>query len=297
MSASRSLIFPGLVPLSLPNLEAVVGVDDGHLSIAAHVCGVAPADAVARYGANLPQTLHEALLAVAVIRRMEKEPLGWTAFGGLSAGVLPALYAAGAIAEEDCFRLAYEINSSQLRAGRQRRSGTTIAALTSSEGDAERLVEVLGERGYKPHLSVDLGGGLVAVALPTGDPLPVTELLHRLGIMVLDSIDRAEHCPFALPRKEEFRSLLDTVEFRSPTATVISPLTGECLGSSPDELKHMLVEQWFDTARLPKTVDGLLSVSGVKGVDLVSPESSVYVSCTRNLLRGRADHRLLTLPG
>jgi hypothetical protein len=296
----RALIFPGLVPLTESSLAAIVAVDDDHLRIAAAASSFTPATVPAEYGANPPSTVHEALLAVAVLRRLESGGADqrWRAFGGLSAGCLPALFAAGAISEKTTFELIYEINARQIEMKRTGRAGgVTLAVLSSSNGDALRLVELLDGQGYDAWLSVDLGDGLVAISLRTGDAGPVRNLLGKLGVMVLDDADRPEHCPYAVPDRAAMTAIVAAADIVAPRVPVVSPLTGAVLANTPDALRAMLVDQWFDTASLPRLVDGLCGIPGIAGVDLICPAESVYVTRAEKLLSGRAAHELLPLAG
>ncbi|WP_017622809.1 ACP S-malonyltransferase [Nocardiopsis chromatogenes] len=297
MAHGRALVLPGLVPLAPGNLAAILGVEDAHLELAAEVCGFDPARVRADDPSRLPTTVHEALLTVAVVRRMEEEGGGWDAVGGLSAGCLPALLAAGAIGERTCLRLAHEINTLQAARTGLRRTGTTVAVLAPSEADAVHLMRLLAEEGHDPWWSIDLGGGVVGIAVPAHDPEPLAERLRRLGVMVLDTADRAEHCPYAAPTRDEFAGILADAPIGPARVPVVSPLTGKAVDRGPEALRAMLVEQWFDTASLPRLVDGLLGAEGVHAVDLVSPARSVYVARMRDLVRGRGGHRLLALPG
>ncbi|KIZ19538.1 hypothetical protein [Streptomyces natalensis] len=298
MASDRALVFPGLVPLTEPALAAVLDRRDDHLEFAARICRFHP-DGIDRDegSTGLPSTVHEALLAVAVVRRLEQEAGRWTAYGGLSAGCLPALLAAGAITEETCFRLIWEINSRQIAANRLHRSGSTLVFLASSRGDAHQLIEALRRYEKSAWLSVDLGGGLGAVSVRSTEPEVLGPLFHKFGVSVMETVDRAEHCPYAVPEPQEFARILRDVEFCTPNAAVVSPLTGKQVDNTPDALRRMLLEQWFDTASLPRLVEGLCGVDGVRGVDLVAPAKSVYVPCMRGLLQDRAEHRFLRLPG
>ncbi len=298
VSSDRALVFPGLVPLTRDELTAVLDEDDALLGLAGEVCGFDPAHLDVTHGhAGLSSTVHEALLAVALLRRTSAEGSRWTAFGGMSAGCIPSLLAAGVITEETCFRLIRDINNTQIARKEAHPNGITLALLPSSEGDAERLLEVLATADDAPWLSVDLGGGLIALSFRGSETEALTRRLGTLGTAVLDRIDRAEHCPWALPERDEFRALLADADFRPATAAVVSPLTGDRVDDTPEAYRHMLTEQWFDTASLPRLVDGLCAVDRVAAVDLVGPAKSVYVSRVRALTAGRADHRLLTIAG
>ncbi|WP_405840238.1 hypothetical protein OG528_20230 [Streptomyces platensis] len=298
MPSDRGLIFPGLVPLTRGELAAVLDEHDALLELAGEVCGFGPGRVdVAGGHTGLSSTVHEALLAVALLRRTSAEQSRWTAFGGMSAGCIPSLLAAGVITEETCFRLIRDINVSQIAAKEARANGITLALLPSSEGDAERLLDVMATADDAPWLSVDLGGGLIALSFRGSDAEALTRRLGTFGTAVLDRIDRAEHCPWALPGKDEFTDILADVDFRPATAAVVSPLTGRRVDDTPEAYRHMLTEQWFDTASLPRLVDGLCAVDSVAAVDLVGPAKSVYVSRVRALTAGRADHRLLTIAG
>jgi hypothetical protein len=298
VACDRALVFPGLVPLTRSELTRVLATRDALLELAAGVCGFDPADVDVTDGSTgLRSTVHEALLAVALLRRTAAEDSGWIAYGGLSAGCLPTLLAAGVIAEESCFRLIRDINEHQIAAKRTRPNGITLALLPSSEGDARRLPEALATADDEPWLSVDLGGGLIALSFRGSDAEGLTRRLATLGTAVLDRIDRAEHCPWALPDRDAFARLLVGVDFRPATAAVVSPLTGKRVDDTPQAYRRMLTEQWFDTASLPRVVEGLCAVDSVAAVDLVGPAASVYVSRARALTAGRAGHRLLTIAG
>ncbi|MCM9082380.1 hypothetical protein L1606_30580 [Streptomyces spororaveus] len=298
--SDRALVLPGLVPLTAANVAAVLAVRDGHLALAARICGFEP-DRLdpGRDSAALSTTVHEALLAVAVVRRLEREPAGssYRAYGGMSAGCVTALLAAGVLTEEGCFRIVGEINSLQIQAHRADRSGTTLAVLTASAEDAYRLVEELWPVAEQPWLSVDLGDGLVAISIRGGDPDVVGAELNRLGAIVLDRAERAEHSPYTVPGREDFARVLDGIDFRTASAAVLSPLTGKPVDNTPAAHRRLLIDQSFDTASLPRLTAGLCGVDGVGAVDLIAPAKSVYVPRTRSLLRDRAEHRLLALPG
>ncbi|MFE7302196.1 hypothetical protein [Streptomyces sp. NPDC057579] len=298
MPSDRALVFPGLVPLTRGELTAVLDTRDALLDLAVEVCGFDPGRLDVTDGhTRLSSTVHEALLAVALLRRTAAEEPRWTAFGGMSAGCISSLLAAGAITEETCFRLIRDINETQIAAKEARPNGITLALLPSSEGDAERLLEVMATTDDAPWLSVDLGGGLIALSFRGGDAEALTRRLGTFGTAVLDRIDRAEHCPWALPERDRFAELLAGAEFHPATATVVSPLTGKQVDDTPEAYRQMLAEQWFDTASLPRLVDGLCAVDSVAAVDLVGPAKSVYVSRVRALTAGRADHQLLTIAG
>ncbi|WP_405773155.1 hypothetical protein [Streptomyces sp. NBC_01538] len=305
--SDRALVLPGLVPLTAANVAAVLAVRDGHLALAARICGFEP-DRLDpdRDSSALPTTVHEALLAVAVVRRLEEEPAhrdtyppssSYRAYGGLSAGCVTALLAAGVLTEEDCFRVVHEVNSRQIQAHRAGRSGTTLAVLTASAEDAYRLVEELRSVAEQPWLAVDLGDGLVAISVRDGEPDAVGAELNRLGAVVLDRAERAEHSPYTVPGRAELARVLDGIEFRTATATVVSPLTGKPVDNTPAAYRRLLLAQSFDTVSLPRLTAGLCAVDGVGAVDLIAPAKSVYVPRTRSLLRDRAEHRLLALPG
>lgn len=298
MVRDRALVFQGLIPLTASHLDAILGVRDRHLELASQQCQFDPSRvARGQDTAGLTTTVHEALLAVAVIRTVEREEDRWAAYGGLSAGCLPALLAAGVITEAGCFQLIWEINSRQIAANRSIRSGSTLAVLASSEGDARQLVEAARMVDDEPWLSVDLGGGLVALSIRSAHTEPIRALLTRLGVVILDTAERAEHCPYAVPGPEEWERLLGEVDFRSGAAVVISPITGKPVESTPAAYRRMLTEQWFDTASLPLLVDGLCGVEQVRGVDLAGPANSVYATRMRRLLADRAEYRLLDIPG
>ncbi|GES33667.1 hypothetical protein San01_61550 [Streptomyces angustmyceticus] len=289
---------PGLLPLTEAELKATLCVSDEHLQRAARVCHFDPAEVDPAGGSTgLLSTVHEALLAVSLIRRLADEPASWRAYGGLSAGCLTALLFAGVITEETCFQLIWETNTRQIAANEARRSGTFLAVLPSSEGDAYRLVDALRAFDAQPWLSVDLGAGVIAISVTSTDGDAMRQVLGRFGVAVLDVFERAEHCPYAAPGKSAFEDILAGVEFRPATAAVISPCTGKRVGDSPEAYRYMLMEQWFDTASLPLLVDGLCAVDQVTAVDLVGPAKSVVVTRVRDLLNGRADHRHLAVPG
>ncbi|MFE1961332.1 hypothetical protein [Streptomyces sp. NPDC059479] len=298
MPSDRALVFPGLVPLTRGELTAVLETRDELLELAEEVIGFEAEDLDVTDGhAQLSSTVHESLLAVALLRHAVAEERRWIAYGGMSAGCIPSLLAAGVITEETCFRLIRDINETQIAAKAARPNGITLALLPSSEGDAERLVEVLATADDKPWLSVDLGAGLIALAFRGDDAEALTRRLGALGTAVLDRIDRAEHCPWALPEPDVFAELLMGADFRPATAAVVSPLTGKRVDDTPEAYRRMLTEQWFDTASLPRLVDGLCAVDSVTAVDLVGPAKSVYVPRVRAMTAGRADHRLLTIAG
>ncbi|MFC8270104.1 hypothetical protein ACFUIZ_30970 [Streptomyces cinereoruber] len=298
MPSDRALVFPGLVPMTRDELTAVLATRDALLELAEQMGGFTSRNLDVTYGhARLSSTVHECLLAVALLRRTAAEGWRWAAYGGMSAGCLPGLLAAGVITEETCFRLIRDINETQIAAKAARPNGVTLALLPSSEGDAERLVEVLATADDRPWLSVDLGAGLIALAFRGDDVEALTHRLGTLGTAVLDRIDRAEHCPWALPGPDVFAELLAGVEFRPATAAVVSPLTGKRVDDTPEAYRRMLTEQWFDTASLPRLVDGLCAVESVMAVDLVGPAKSVYIPRVRAMTAGRADHRLLTIAG
>ena len=296
-AADRALVLPGLVPLTASNLAAVLAVHDRHLELAAHICEFDPGrlDGTADSGA-LPTVVHEALLAVAVLRRLERAPR-YRAYGGMSAGCVTALLAAGVLTEEDCFRIVREVNSRQNEAHRIRPSGRTLAVLAPSEDGARRLPEELRPVADQPRLSVDLGAGLVAIGVRAGAPDAVRARLSRLGVVLLDQAERAEHTPYTVPGPEELTGVLADIEFRTATAAVVSPLTGRPVENTAEAFRQLLVDQSYDTVSLPRLVGGLCGVEGITAVDLTAPAKSVYVSRTRGLLRGRAEHRLLALPG
>ncbi|WP_157549613.1 hypothetical protein [Nonomuraea candida] len=295
MSGDRALVFPGLVPLTGPELAAILGHWDEHLELAARICRFDPAKVEIGGGsASLPSNVHEALLAVALIRRTAGRTGRWIAFGGLSAGCLPALLAAGVITVEACFELIQEINVRQIEAKTARPNGVTLALLPASEGDAQRIADVMSTPDDQPWLSVDLGNGLIALSFRSTDVDLLRRRLARLGVAILDVADRAEHCPWAYPAEQEWGRILAGVDFRPATAAVISPCTGKRVDDTPEAYRLMLTEQWFGTASLPRLVDGLIEV-GVAAVDLVAPGKSVYVTRMRALLSDRADHDLLTV--
>jgi hypothetical protein len=294
----RALVLPGLVPLTRGELTAVLERRDALLELAEEVCGFDAGRLDVTDGhARLSSTVHEALLAVGLLRRIAAEGRRWIAYGGLSAGCLPGLLAAGVITEETCFRLIRDINETQIAAKAVRPNGITLALLPSSEGDAERLVEVLATADDVPWLSVDLGAGLIALSFRSDDAETLTRRLAALGTAVLDRIDRAEHCPWALPEPDVFAEIVADADFRPATAAVVSPLTGKRVDDTPGAYRRMLTEQWFDTASLPRLFDGLCAVDSVAAVDLVGPARSVYVPRVRAMAAGRADHRLLTIAG
>ncbi|MFJ2786644.1 MULTISPECIES: hypothetical protein [unclassified Streptomyces] len=297
MTSDRALVVPGLLPLAEDELAAIVRVPDEHLRRAARICRFDPAEVDPAKGSDgLSSTVHEALLAVALIRRLAEEPTGWKAFGGLSAGCLTALLFAGAISEETCFTLIRETNTRQIEANAARRSGTFLAVLPSSEGDAYRLVDALRAHDPQPWLSVDLGAGVIAISITGTDTEAIRRVLTRLGVSVLDVLERAEHCPYAAPGRAAFAELLAGVEFLPTTAAVISPSTGERVDDTPEAYREMVTEQWFDTANLPLLIDGLRSVPGVTAVDLVGPARSFVVTRVRDLVAGRVGHRHLAAP-
>lgn len=295
MSVDRALVFPGLIPLSDAAITAVVRTRDEHLDLAAHVCEFDPSDVIVRDG--LTSTVHEALLAVAVIRRVASEPTQWAAFGGLSAGCLPSLWAAGVISEQGCFELVRLINNRQIETVNRGDTGHTLVVLASSDGDARQLVEVLRMRELEVWLSIDLGGGLIGLGLGPGVDLDVvTAMLNRLGVLVMDSVNRAEHCPCAVPDRAALTEIVASVDFSTGHSAVVSPVTGK-LVDSPAASRQMLVEQWYNTASLPALLEGLGACTGVRGIDLVSPSASVYITRTAALLTDRTDHRVLAVPG
>ncbi|MFI1867539.1 hypothetical protein [Streptomyces jumonjinensis] len=297
MTSDRALVVPGLLPLTEAELTAVLGVPDEHLRRAARICRFDPAEVDPAEGSTgLLSTVHEALLAVSLIRRLEREPADWRAYGGLSAGCLTALLFAGVITEETCFELIRETNTRQIEADAARRSGTFLAVLPSSEGDAYRLVDVLRAFDPQPWLSVDLGAGVIAISITGTETEAVRRILTRLGVAVLDVLERAEHCPYAAPGRAAFQDLLADVEFLPATAAVISPCTGKRVDDTPAAYREMLTEQWFDTASLPLLIDGLCAVDQVTAVDLVGPAKSFLATRVRDLLSGRAGHRLLAAP-
>ncbi|MFD5097391.1 hypothetical protein [Streptomyces albidochromogenes] len=297
MTSDRALVVPGLLPLTEAELTAILQVPDEHLRRAARICRFDPAEIDPAEGSTgLLSTVHEALLAVGLIRRLADEPDDWRAYGGLSAGCLTALLFAGAITEETCFQLIREINSRQIEANAARRSGTFLAVLPSSEGDAYRLVDALRAFDPQPWLSVDLGAGVIAISITSTDTEAVQHVLTRLGVGVLDVLERAEHCPYAAPGRTVFQDMLADVEFLPATAAVISPCTGKRVDDTPKAYRDMLTEQWFDTASLPLLIDGLCAVDQVTAVDLVGPAKSFLVPRVRDLLIGRADHRHLAAP-
>ncbi|MFA7765865.1 hypothetical protein [Streptomyces sp. NRRL S-448] len=297
MTSDRALVVPGLLPLTEAELTAVLRLPDEHLERAAKICRFDPATVDPSKGSGgLVSTVHEALLAVSLIRRLADEPSHWRAYGGLSAGCLTALLFAGVISEETCFELIRETNTRQISANNARRSGTFLSVLPSSEGDAYRLIDALRAFDAQPWLSVDLGAGVIAISVTRTDADAMRQLLARFGVAVLDVIERAEHCPYAAPDRAAFTEMLADVEFRPATAAVVSPCTGKRVDDTPEAYRHMLTEQWFDTASLPLLIDGLRAVDQVAAVDLIGPATSVLVTRMRQLLEGRAEHRHLAAP-
>lgn len=294
MTSQRALVLPGLMPLGPAELDAVLDISDTHLEAAAEICDFDPARTPTADGSQgLAPRVHEALLAVAVIRRMARESERWAAYGGLSAGCLPALFGAGVLSEEECFRLIREINSRQAAAHRSARSGSTLSVLANSADEARHLVCVVRARDRSAWLAVDLGGGLVSISVRNPDPGPVTELLARLGLDVVDVAERAEHCPYAVPGQEEFAEFLDGVTFREAEVPVISPLDGKPVENSPRGYRDMLTRQWLDTASMPHLVQGLCETPGVGAVDLVGPAASVYRARVRSLVTDGLPFRML----
>ncbi|MDI3389361.1 hypothetical protein QIS99_24645 [Streptomyces sp. B-S-A8] len=294
MTSQRALVLPGLMPLGRAELDAVLEISDSHLEAAAEICGFDPARTATADGSQgLAPVVHEALLAVAVFRRMEREGERWAAYGGLSAGCLPALSAAGVVSEEECFRLIREINSRQAAAHRSARSGSTLSVLANSADEAHHLVGVVRVRERSAWLAVDLGGGLVSISVQSPDPGPVTELLARLGLDVVDIAERAEHCPYAVPGQEEFAEFLDGITFREADVPVISPLDGKPVDNSPWAYRDMITRQWLDTASMPRLVQGLCETSGVQAVDLIGPAVSVYRNRVRSLVTDGFPFRML----
>ncbi|GAA1542761.1 hypothetical protein GCM10009730_59770 [Streptomyces albidochromogenes] len=297
MTSDRALVVPGLLPLTEAELTSILRVPDEHLRRAARICRFDPAEVDPAEGsAGLLSTVHEALLAVGLIRRLAHEPAAWRAYGGLSAGCLTALLFAGAITEETCFHLIREINSRQIEANTARRSGTFLTVLPSSQGDAYRLVDALRACDPQPWLSVDLGAGVIAISITSTDTKAVQRVLTRLGVAVLDVLERAEHCPYAAPGRTVLQDTLADVEFLPATAAVICPRTGKRVDDTPQAYRDMLTQQWFDTASLPLLIDGLCAVDQVTAVDLVGPATSFLVPRVRDLLTGRAGHRHLAAP-
>lgn len=294
----RALILPGLVPLTRANVAAIIAEPDRHLELAADVCRFDPAALLGEDSSSMLSTVHEALLAVAALRRVERErEQSWMAFGGLSAGCIPALLLAGAISEETAFGLIHEINSRQIslkQAGAVR--GMTICLLTASEQDVDPLLALLRRRGHEVWLSVDLGSGLVAVSTRTDVLGDVHQLFQRLGVVVLDVGDRPEHCPAAVPGRHEMTEILEHAPISTAQYVVISPVTGACV-TGPDQIRSMMVEQWFAPASLTRLVDGLCHVDSVAAVDLVGPAESVYVNRTQALLTGRCSYEFLAIAG
>lgn len=298
MSCDRALVVPGLLPLTGGEMAAVLGLPDAHLRRAGRICGFDPAGLDPAAGsAEVTSTVHEALLAVALIRRLADGPDARPAYGGLSAGCLTALLFAGVITEETCFRLIRDINSRQTAANTAHRSGTFLSVLPSSEGDAYQLVDALRAFDAQPWLAVDLGAGVIAVSVTGTDADGLRKILGRFGVAVLDVFERAEHCPYAAPGRAAFEEILADVEFRPATAAVISPYDGKRVDDDPGAYRHMLTQQWFDTASLPLLIDGLCAVEGVTAVDLVGPVKSVVTTRVRDLLSGRAGHQHLAIAG
>lgn len=292
-SSCRAVVLPGLAPLTPHDLQAIVAVEDEPLELAARICEFDPAQVVGRLGgAPLESTVHEALLAVAVIRRLHREQGRWTVFCGSSAGYLTAMLGAGVITMESCFRLIREINGRQTRNNR----GSTIIVLALSASDAHHLAETICLVDDTARLSIDFGAGLVGISVGGEVTDSVHKLLNRLSIFVVDILEAAQHCPYAEPNFDEFSVLTKNIEFLSTPSTVLSPITGQPVEDDPENYRQTLIEQWYEPASIPRLMDGLCGFPGVEGVDVISPEKSVFVTRLRTLLQGRIEHDLMAIP-
>lgn len=206
---------------------------------------------------ELTQTvnLQPAITAVnlACLAAVQKEGLNPNVSAGHSLGEYGALNTAGVVSGEDTFRLVYKRGELM-----HRESTKNVGAMHAILGmDIEAFEEVV-EQG-KAH-------GIVSVAnhnteqqiVITGEPgavKAVSKLAAENGAKAIPlKVSGAWHSELIRGAEEEFKSYLDTVEFKEPQSNVIFNVTAD-YETDPAEIKNIMTRQlcspvkWYDSIR------------------------------------------------
>lgn len=299
MTTGSAWVFPGLVPLAPAEVAAVLALADDHLNMAAAVCEIDIDSIDRRRGSEfLSPTVHEALLAVAIVRRLKDDPSPPAAVTGLSAGCVTALFAADVITEASYYGLIRDLNGAQLEAIRESKSaGMTYALLPSSAEHVPSLLEAFRRRDADAWLSVDLGDGLISISTRRNRSDADRLWLEKVGVAVLAEFDHPEHCPYALPARQVVRDIVEQVSLGPARCPVVSPLGGRIVMDRPEAYRSLLIDQWYDTAELPRPIRTLVDLADVESICFVGPHRSVFATQVRALTRDRTPHQICAIAG
>jgi len=188
---------------------------------------------------------------LACLAAVQKEGLKPVASAGHSLGEYGALNAANVVSDEDTFRLVYKRGELM-----HRESTKNVGAMHAILGLNIDAVEKIVEQS-KAH-------GIVSVAnhnteqqiVITGEPGAVkaaSKFAAENGAKAIPlKVSGAWHSELIRGAEEEFKSYLDTVEFKEPQSNVIFNVTAD-YETDPPEIKSIMASQlcspvkWYDS--------------------------------------------------
>jgi len=193
------------------------------------------------------------VINLACLAAVQKEGLNPNISAGHSLGEYGALNTAGVVSGEDTFRLVYKRGVLM-----HRESTKNVGAMHAILGMNIEAVEEVVEQGQ--------AHGIVSVAnhnteqqiVITGEPGAVktaSKLAAENGAKAIPlKVSGAWHSELIRGAEEEFRSYLDTIEFKKPQSNVIFNVTGD-YETDPAEIKNIMARQlcspvkWYNSIR------------------------------------------------
>lgn len=234
------------------------------------LCFRGPADDLQSTRYSQPAILVTSLAFLDVLRndtRLGQVQVSATA--GLSLGQYTALVFAGVMRFEDAVTLVYRRGQAMEAAGRINPGGM-LSVLGLTHEQVEKVVEQARQKGriaaanYNSPDQVAVSGEEPALA-------EAERLANEAGarMVVRLKVSGAFHSELMAPAAEELRRALEEVVLGPPQVPVVDNVTADFL-ASPDQIKHLLVQQLDHPVRWSQSMQKLLA-AGVQEFYEIGP--------------------------
>jgi acyl transferase domain-containing protein/acyl carrier protein len=178
---------------------------------------------------------------------------------GHSFGELPALWAAGALADDDFVALAY----ARGRAMAPPTGDFDAGAMLAVAGDATAIVAVLDGRFADVHTANINSPRQTVLAGPRASVAAVADHLAARGFTVTHlPVAGAFHTPLVAHAQAPFASALAAVGWRPPSAPVYANATASPYPDEPAEIRRVLAEQILRPVRFSEMIEAIYARGG-----------------------------------